>query len=369
MPTPTLQSGGHSRVKRYFAWKKTGTPAAGDIEMIKRRGGGEGLEFGDGDGDVAVADDAVVVALEEEGAGFGFVAIEGAAGGSGDFDVVVVHFAVAEDGDAATDEGDIEGRPFAEVDGRVGGRGVVAVDGAHFMVGEFAAFGADLDFVAAAEVDAAVAVVGAVDFNVEFEVLELFDGFDVGGGGATFAVDHGIIVDEFAVAGDPFVVGDVGDGFPAGEVFAVEDGAGFGPGLGHGAVKLGGADGGEGGAVFGAAFFVAGVGVGGGGGEFPGEGGSEGEGEFGTVDFRAEDGLPAAAAGLDAALDLAVFFDEFHPLGVGFAGGGGGVEVPAAEEGFHVLRRGGESEGKGEDEFHPFHCIAVGGGCSRSLDL
>ena len=177
-----------------------------------------------------------MVALEEEGAGFGFVAIEGSAGGSGNFDVVVVHFAVAEDGDVATDEGDVEGGPLAEVEGGGGGWGVVAVDGTHFMVGEFTAFGADLNFVAAAEVDAAVAVVGAVDFDVEFEVLELFGRFDVGGGGSAFAIDHGIVVDEFAVAGDPFVVGDVGDGLPAGKVFAVEDGTWFGPGFGHGAV-------------------------------------------------------------------------------------------------------------------------------------
>ncbi len=54
-----------------------------------------------------------MIALQEEGAGFGFVAIEGAAGGSGDFDVVVVHFAVAEDGYVATDEGDVEGGPLA----------------------------------------------------------------------------------------------------------------------------------------------------------------------------------------------------------------------------------------------------------------
>ena len=283
----------------------------------------------------------------------------------------MIHFAVAEDGDSATDEGDVKRGPLAEIEGGGGGRGIVAVDGTHFMVGEFAALGADLDFVAAAEVNAAVAVVRAVDFDVEFEVLELFEGFDVGGGGAAFAVDHWIIVDEFAVAGDPFVVGDVGDGFPAGKVFAVEDGAGFGPGLGHGAVELGGADGGEGGAVFGAAFFEAGEGVGGGGGEFPGEGGSEGEGELGTFEFCAEDRLPAAAAGLDAALDLAVFFDEFHPLGVGFAGGGGGVEVPAAEEGFDVLGGGceGEGEGDGKEKFHSFHCIAVGGGCSRGSVL
>ena len=88
--------------------------------------------------------------------------------------------------------------------------------------------------------------------------------------------------------------------------------------------------------------------VGGGGGEFPGEGGGEGEGEFGTFEFSAEDGLPAAAAGLDTTLDLAVFFHEFHPLGVGLAGGGGGVEVPAAEEGFGVLGGGCEGEGEGE---------------------
>ena len=57
----------------------------------------------------------------------------------------------------------------------------MAIDGAHFVVGQFAAFGADLNFVAAAEVDAAVAVVGAVDFDVELEILELLRGLDVGG--------------------------------------------------------------------------------------------------------------------------------------------------------------------------------------------
>ncbi len=112
----------------------------------------------------------------------------------------------------------------------------MAINGTHFVVGEFTAFGADLDFVAAAEVDAAVAVVGAVDFDVEFEVLKFGGGFDVGGGGAAFAFDDGIVVDEFSVAGDPFVVSDAADGFPAGKVFAVEDGPGGGPGFGHGAV-------------------------------------------------------------------------------------------------------------------------------------
>ena len=95
----------------------------------------------------------MVVALQEERTRFGFVAIECAAGGAGDFNVVVIHLAVAQDGDVAADEGDIESGPFAEAVFRAGGRRVVAVDCSHFMRGLRAAFGANLHFIATAQID------------------------------------------------------------------------------------------------------------------------------------------------------------------------------------------------------------------------
>jgi len=226
----------------------------------------------------------VVVTLEEEGAGFGFVAIESAAGGAGDFDVVVIDLAVAEDGDATADEGDVEAGPLAEVE--VVGRGrVVAVDRAHFVVREFAAFGAHLDFVAAAEIDAGVAVVGAVDFDVELEVLEFLGGLDIGSRRAAFAVDEGVVVDQLAVAEDPLVVGNIADGFPTGEVFAVEKGLRLGPLFRHGAVAGGGGDAGDGGAVAARALLDAFDFSFGRGSEFPGDGGGELDDEFAAVEF------------------------------------------------------------------------------------
>ena len=54
------------------------------------------LLFWDRDGDVAVGNDAVVVSLQVERSRLGLVAIESAAGGSGEFDIVVIYLAVAQ---------------------------------------------------------------------------------------------------------------------------------------------------------------------------------------------------------------------------------------------------------------------------------
>lgn len=65
----------------------------------------------------------MVIALEIEGAGLSLVAVEGSAGGAWDLDVVVVHLAVAEDGDVPADESDVEGCPLPEVVGSARGGG------------------------------------------------------------------------------------------------------------------------------------------------------------------------------------------------------------------------------------------------------
>src|SRR5690348_5873672 len=115
------------------------------------------LVFREGNGDVAIAHTGVLIALEEDGAGLGFVAIERAAGDAGDLDVVVVLGSVAHYGEAAPHQRDVERLPFAGAERDIGRGRDEAVERAHFVRGIFSTLGADLDFIAAAQVDAAVA--------------------------------------------------------------------------------------------------------------------------------------------------------------------------------------------------------------------
>jgi hypothetical protein len=106
-----------------------------------------------------------------------------------------------------------------------------------------------LDFVAAAQIDPAVAVVGAIEFDVQFEIVELAGGFQVGALG---------FVDQLAVLGHPVIGGGRVGGFPSGEVLAVEDRLGGGPLLGRIALERGRAHAGEIGEHIGAVLFDAG---------------------------------------------------------------------------------------------------------------
>ena len=68
------------------------------------------------------------------------------------------------------------------------------------MAGLRAAFGADLDLVAPAQVDAAVAMLGAQHLDVQFEVLERARRADVGA--ARFVEQRAVLDDPVAVRRD-----------------------------------------------------------------------------------------------------------------------------------------------------------------------
>ena len=163
-----------------------------------------------------------MIALQEERPGFGFIAVQRAAGGSGNLHIVVIHLAVAHHCNVTAHEGNVEGRPFAQPEFSAGRRRIVTVDGAHLVIRLRTAFGSDLNFVPAAKVDAAVPVVRTVDFNVKLQVLEFRGGLQVGRSGTALPLDLRIVIYQFAVARNPLVVLNVADRLPTGKIFAVE---------------------------------------------------------------------------------------------------------------------------------------------------
>src|SRR5579883_3266043 len=184
------------------------------------------------DRDVPVLHSARVIALNVDRPRLGFVAVERAAGDAGDLLVIDRLHAVPHDRDAPPDQRDIEAFPRSRlarqrdrgrekaVDCADGVKPVVFVDGLVFY----------LDFVPPAQIDAAVAVRRAIVLDVQLEIVERAGGADV----RALA-----LVNQLARARHPVIIGGVADGLPAGQVLAVEDGFGIGPGLGHRAVELG----------------------------------------------------------------------------------------------------------------------------------
>src|SRR5579872_7102544 len=110
---------------------------------------------GECDGDVAIAHAGIVIALEKDRAGLSFVAVERPAGDAGYLDVVVDGLAVADHGEVAAYQREVESLPLAGAQRQVHRRRDKAVERAHFVGWAGAAFAAYLDFVAAAQVDAA----------------------------------------------------------------------------------------------------------------------------------------------------------------------------------------------------------------------
>src|ERR1035437_9290241 len=122
------------------------------------------LFLGDLDGDVAVLHAAGVIALYVERAGFAFVGIERAARGAGDLLVIDSLDAVANHRQPTAHQSDVEAFPLARRARQLPRRREHAVDtpdavklvvGVHLLV-------LHLDLVAAAQIDAAIAVIGAV---------------------------------------------------------------------------------------------------------------------------------------------------------------------------------------------------------------
>ena len=126
-----------------------------------------------GNRDVSIFDDAVMVALQKKGTRLCLVAIQRATGGTGNFHIVVVHLAVAQNGDMATHERNVKRSPFAEPQLRSRRRRVITINRAHLVRRLGAAFGSHLNFVAASQIDAAITAFGAIDFDVKFEILKL----------------------------------------------------------------------------------------------------------------------------------------------------------------------------------------------------
>src|ERR1035437_2075146 len=187
---------------------------------------------------IPIADHAMVIALQKERSRLAFIAIQRSTRGTRDFHVVVDLDAVAGHSRVPTHEGNVEGGPFPELVAEISARGIVTVHRAHLMRRQGAAFGPHLDLIPAAQIDSAVAVLRAVDFDVQLEILPFLGGLDVGRAGPTLTLHHRVIVDQFSVARHPLAVLYVADGFPAGEVLPVEDGDRGGPRLGHGALQF-----------------------------------------------------------------------------------------------------------------------------------
>lgn len=193
---------------------------------LEQRTFASGLVFGE-DPDVAVAD-GVAVVLEVDGAG-GVGFFDGGGGGAvGEFDVVLDEDAIVADGEAGGGgflavgvvfrggEIDIVGLPGERWEAEVLAGGGDFVEAAAFVVFAVEAEAVEhLDFVAALEVDAAVAAGLATGVGHEGEAE-----FDVGGEAL-----------ELVLAGDAFheeaVLGDAGFG-EAIDAFAVEEDGGAG---------------------------------------------------------------------------------------------------------------------------------------------
>src|ERR1035437_7381515 len=209
------------------------------------------LFLGDLDGDVAVLHAAGVIALYVERAGFAFVGIERPARGAGDLLVVDGLDAVANHRQPTAHQRDVEALPLARRARQIHGRREHAVDrpdAVKLVVGvDLLVF--HLDFVAAAQKNPAIAIVRAVVFDVQFEIVELARGFEIGALG---------FVDQLAIFHYPVIGQRRVGGLPTGEVFAVEDRLGGGPRLWRIAFEQGGAHGGEADGDIGAALFDAG---------------------------------------------------------------------------------------------------------------
>src|SRR4051812_569169 len=102
---------------------------------------------------------------------------------------------------------------------------------------ELPAFGANLQLIAAAHIDAAVAAFRAIPLYVQFEILELLGGHDVRTPMRLLARPFGIVVLQIAMAGVPFVVLNVPDWLPTFEILTGEKRSWLGPFLWDGPIQ------------------------------------------------------------------------------------------------------------------------------------
>jgi hypothetical protein len=103
-----------------------------------------------------------------------FVAVERATGDTRNLLTIDDGLAILYHGDRSANQRDIEGLPFSRLSGQFRGGSQKAVDTSSVVAGWFLnGIGFYLDFVAAAQIDAAVGIHSAVEFNMQPKILEL----------------------------------------------------------------------------------------------------------------------------------------------------------------------------------------------------
>src|SRR3954471_21518520 len=148
------------------------------------------------DQDVAVLD-RTVIALQENRTWRAFIAVERATGDSGHLLVCDHLSAVGDDGHHSSDEGDVVRLPLTGRPRRDHARRQESVNGAEPVVPRrIAVVVLDLNFVAAAQIDAAVALLGVTELDVELEVAEGAVGDEIAArsGAAQHAVDDAPLI-------------------------------------------------------------------------------------------------------------------------------------------------------------------------------
>src|SRR4051794_27581996 len=102
-----------------------------------------------------------MVALQVNRSGRFFMAIEGAAGDTGDLLMVDDGLAILDDGDMATQQGDIEDLPFARSSGLLRNGSQKTINRSHVMARRLSKrIVLDLHLVTSAKIDAAVGIAG-----------------------------------------------------------------------------------------------------------------------------------------------------------------------------------------------------------------
>src|SRR5579871_5683661 len=163
--------------------------------------------------------DVAMVALQDDGARLAFIGALRNGGQTVDVFVIDDFVVVEDDGDVAADEPDVVALPLADLLAGVHGGQDAAVECAIAVgIGGLTEIVKDLDFVAAAQADAAVGVLAQFAFDVNFEVPELLVGDQVVGARC---------IGERAVFDRPPEGLAWDHGVPAREILAVEEGDGL----------------------------------------------------------------------------------------------------------------------------------------------
>src|SRR4051794_3450060 len=124
-----------------------------------------------------------MITLEHQRAGSAFVTVERAAGDARYLRIIDDGFAVQHDGDSPSGQGDVVALPLARLGGGVDGGPEKTVEAAHAQaVGRLAEVVINLHLVSATQVNAAVALLDNVEFEVQLEVGEFLFADDVDAG-------------------------------------------------------------------------------------------------------------------------------------------------------------------------------------------